>query len=167
MPGPPGIPGSRGETGPAGPPGGTPPLTFLEKLSWEPATPVSRREAFMLVQQLQLTWSGRIDVDRFTPVERASVHVFTAPARSEFPVRALDRKVAAERNVLVVSVDPQQQGVSELLEVGGMLFVDVVCDHLLDADGLPFSCSLGPLLTGRSDVLAPGGLMRVAVRVEG
>ena len=48
-----------------------------------------------------------------------------------------------------------------------MIFIDVVCDYLLDQEGRPFSSSLGPVLTGAADVLAPGGLLRLALRIEG
>ena len=92
--------------------------------------------------------------------------MFSAPANDQFPVRALARGVKVSRRVLIVSVDVGSQGFSELLEVGGVLFVDVVCDYLLDAEGRPFSSLLGPVLTGANDALAPGGLMRLAMRIQ-
>jgi hypothetical protein len=153
--------------GPAGPPGAALDLTFLQGLGWDLAKPVTRQDARALVGRLQLSWSGPVDANRFLPFEQAAVHVFSAPARSQFPVRALARGVKATRNLLVVSVVPDGEGFNELLEVGGVLFVDVVCDYLLDAEGRPFSSSLGPLLTGRTETLAPGGLMRLALRIEG
>ena len=162
----PGPPGPQGEPGPPGPPGDAPALIFLQKTSWDPLTPVSRNDLRDLVQNLELSWSGLVDGRILPRIERAAVHVFTAPARSELPVRALDRGVQGGRNLLVVSIPPAQQAISELLEVGGVLFVDVVCDLLRDGEGLPFSSSLGPLLFGVESPLAAGGLMRLSVVVE-
>ena len=120
-----------------------------------------------MVDRLELSWTGLIDADRLLPFEQAAVHVFTAPARQQFPVRALDRGVKVSRNVLLISIVPDGQGFNELLEVGGVIFIDVVCDYLLDREGRPFSSSLGPVLTGAREILAPGGLMRLALRIEG
>lgn len=162
--GPPGLPGPEG---PTGPPGGALDLTSLQRINWDLAGPITRQDARALAGRLQLSWSSAINFDRFVPFEAAAVHVFSAPANDQFPVRALNRGVKASRGVLIISVDVGSQGFTELLEVEGVLFVDVVCDYLLDGEGRPFSSSLGPVLTGANDVLAPGGLMRLAVRIQG
>ena len=63
---------------------------------------MSRNDLRDLVQNLELSWSGLVDGRILPRIERAAVHVFTAPARSELPVRALDRGVQGGRNLLVV-----------------------------------------------------------------
>jgi hypothetical protein len=117
--------------------------------------------------RLQLAWTGPINIDRFMQFERSAVHVFSAPMNAQFPMRALNRGIKVSRNSLIISVDVGSQGFGEILEVGGVLFVDIVCDYLLDAAGRPFSSSLGALLGGFTEVLPPGGLMRLAMRIEG
>ena len=69
--------------------------------------------------RLQLSWSAPVNGDRFLPFEQAAVHVFSAPARQQFPMRALERGVKATRSLLVVSIVPDGEGFNELLEVGG------------------------------------------------
>ena len=107
-----------------------------------------------------------MDADRFFRSERAAVQVFSAPDNQEFPVRSLSRSIKPSRNNLFISVDPGQVGFEELMRVGGALLIDIVCDYLVDPNGLPFSSSLSPMLLGMDRDRTPGGLMRLALVVR-
>jgi hypothetical protein len=166
-PGPQGEQGPMGQQGPAGPPGPSLDLPFLKGLNWDLATPMTAADFRTNKGRFALDWSGEINIDRFAPFEQAAVMVFSAPSKADLPFRALTRGVKAGQNVLLISVQIDQPGCTELMEVGGVLLIDLVCDYLLDEQGRPFSSSLGPVLTGLTEPLAPGGLMRLAVQVGG
>jgi hypothetical protein len=157
------VPGPQGIQGE---PGGGLDVPFLKSLNWDPGEPVAANDAATLAQRLALSWTAAVDPDRFFRFERAAVQVFSAPDSPEFPVRSLTRAIKPSRNNVFISVDPGQVGFEELLRVGGALLIDIVCDYLVDANGLPFSSSLSPMLTGMDKALTPGGLLRLSLVVR-
>jgi hypothetical protein len=117
--------------------------------------------------ELVLSWSADLLEERLRPFEPWAVLLHSAPRRGNLPLRPVRRKTELGGNRLVVSVDVSDQGFIDLLEAGGVLVLDVVCDALVDDRGLPVSSSLGPLLFGTAEALVPGGSMRLALVVGG
>ena len=82
-----------------------------------------------------------------------------------FPVRRLLYELSGDANQLQIFIPLQAPAAGELLEVGGVILVDLVCDFLLDVNGVPVSSSLGAVVGG-SPTFVPGGLMRLSVVVR-
>ena len=158
-----GDPGAKGDQGPAGP--GLPAnVTFLKDINWDPRRRHTIDEAANVIRQLQLAWSDNLDAANFEALHAWAVQVWSAPARPDFPVRGLLRKVSVNGNVLEITVEADQTFLSELRE-GGAILVDVVCDTLLDGSAVAVSSSTGRLLSGVEATLLPGGLLRLGLAV--
>ena len=83
-----------------------------------------------------------------------------------FPVRRLLYELERRRQTSYkIFIPLQAPAAGELLEVGGVILVDLVCDFLLDVNGVPVSSSLGAVVGG-SPTFVPGGLMRLSVVVQ-
>jgi hypothetical protein len=120
-------------------------------------------EALQVVEDVQLQWSDVIDPDRFGELELATLTVWWLPSNTSFPVRVIPRSAGVDGNVLHVKVGVDQQILRDLREIGGQFLFDVVCDALLDRNGLPVSSSLRALFFGSADFMVPGGLMRLSL----
>lgn len=161
-----GIPGPEGPQGVPGEPGGGLDVPFLKGVNWTLGEAVPAPDAATIAQRLALSWTAAINPDQLFRFERAAVQIFSAPDSPEFPVRSLTRSMKPSRNNLFISVDPGQVGFEELMRAGGALLIDIVCDYLVDANGLPFSSSLSPMLNGMDRDRTPGGLLRLALVVR-
>jgi hypothetical protein len=135
-------------------------------VNWTLGEPVPGPDAATVAQRLALSWTAAINPDQLFRFERAAVQVFSAPDSQEFPVRSLTRSLKPSRNSLFISVVTGQVGFQELMRAGGALLIDIVCDYLVDANGMPFSSSLSPMITGMDRDRTPGGLLRLALVVR-
>jgi hypothetical protein len=124
-----------------------------------------RDDAMRIAADLRLIFTRELDhatVKTFAP---HLVQVWSVPNLAVFSVRPLPRQVGLDGRVLVIQCEPDQRAFNELAEVGGALVVDVHCDFLRDERNQPVSSSLGPLLFGSREAIAPGGVMRLWLRV--
>lgn len=134
-------------------------------MSWPLGEPLDRVRFRDLGGEFVLDWTGVIDPDRFVPFQLAAIQVVSLPAKQNLPVLAVRRSVKVNDNQLLVAASLTDPGMATLMEVGGTLLIDVVCDFLRDDRGQPFSSSLSAALGFDPQPLAPGGLMRLAIPV--
>jgi len=117
-----------------------------------------------VVDPLTLDFTSDLDLGRFIESQLPALNVFCAPASTAFPMRRLQYKLDGQANVLQISVAIDARVIGELREVGGLLLIDLVCDWLLDAQGIAVSSSLAGLV-GNEGTHVPGGLMRLSLTV--
>ena len=136
----------------------------MKGLSWEPWTPVPLADFRAVAESLTLDFTNDLDRGALDRFGAACVQVWVAPGNTAMPVLALSPKLGIDNNQLRVAVPLEQQALVELREVGGRLVVDIVCDYLLDVNGLAASSSLA-LVVGSEAPALPGGLLRLTVIV--
>jgi collagen triple helix repeat protein len=166
-PGPQGIPGQQGVPGPQGPPGTATSVDVgvLKNTSWRLDEPVTISQLGQAANPALLSFDRELDPDRFKPFSEAAVQVWSLPADSSLPVRHVNRGIEVQQNELAIFVTPEQPILADLRKAGGQLVIDLVCDYLLDRDGVPVSNSIGQLFDARVTPM-PGGLMRLVILVR-
>ena len=118
-----------------------------------------------MISPLTIDFTDDLDLDSLLKSPQAAVNVFSAPDLARFPVRRLPYELSGGANQVQIFVALQAPASGEVLEVGGVILVDVVCDFLLDVNGVPVSSSLGAVVGG-NPTFVPGGLMRLSVVVR-
>jgi hypothetical protein len=116
-----------------------------------------------VLRLLGINFTGRIDGERAALFLPLLLRVTSHP-RDGSPVRA----VPGSTRLLVAGVrfSGAVPGVMfEELARGGVIFVDLACDYLLDTNGRPVSGSASFLL-GQREFPLPGGLCRLGIVVE-
>jgi hypothetical protein len=170
-PGEAGPPGPAGEVGPQGSPGlpggGVGDLAFLKGMSWDPRERMPVDQVLQILARVQLDFSQELAGDILLDFQPTAVSVWSAANSPIGTVRRHSHKVDVSANSVFISASLDQRAVSELREVGGVILIDLACDLLFDTNGRPVSSSCGPALAGRSEILAPGGIMRLGMRVGG
>jgi hypothetical protein len=137
----------------------------LVEINWDLRSAMTLDQALKAVSDLRLVFSRRLDprpVKIFAP---HLVQAWSVPSSAVFGVRPLARQVSLDDTTLVLALQQDQRAFGELTEVGGAIVIDVHCDFLRDEKNQPVSSSLGPLLFGADQPLAPGGLLRLWLRV--
>jgi Collagen triple helix repeat (20 copies) len=160
--------GDKGDTGEAGPPGGGLPtdLTVLTGVSWAPFQPVTVDEARQILGDARLTFSGDIDAEVLLTVEAIAIQVLTLPSAIVAGVRALPHKVTTSGNDIGLVITLDDRSAAELGEQGGVVRIDLNCDLIFDTKGRPLASSPAPAFLGRSELLTPGGILRVGLLVR-
>ncbi|MCA1654976.1 MAG: hypothetical protein LC635_00575 [Pseudonocardiaceae bacterium] len=140
---------------------------MLEKISWDPRSPLSTDAATEPLHDTTLIFSAELDGEQFGLLQASALQVWAVPANPRFPARGLPRKVGVTGNVLNLDVQLDQQSRTELKESGGgVILIDLVCDALLDRNGRPVSSSSGVVLFGGTQFPVPGGLLRLGMPVR-
>lgn len=166
--GPPGPEGAPGPAGPAGPPGpaGEVHLDLARPVgrSWEPTEPLTAREAARLLGRLTIDFDRPLDGSLAERQPDVLFRVQVTAGPSPMPVRQL----AGAGQVAGASVTFVAEGLDQLhdllVQVGGLITIDLDCDLLLDERQQPASSHAGPL--DGVDAVRPGGILRQHLRVR-
>lgn len=182
VPGPIGPIGDPGPAGPAGDPGPAGPrgqrgiglradITRATDVNWDLTVPVPADEiAVMLRNPLVIRFSAVLSAEPFLDFAHAAV-VMTSMSDGG-PARRIATAIEVEgTDVLVTAIglidgSDGGQAMNELTELGGSILLDIGCDYLVDENRRLVSGNASSL-AGIDDLLAPGGLLRLAIVAEG
>jgi hypothetical protein len=167
--GPQGSQGTQGAQGAAGQAGtGTPTdLTFLKSVNWDPKGRLPLDQALGQLAGVELSFTDALDPGPLTDFQATAVQVWCCPAGAAGPVRSLGKRLGVVDNFVRMNISVDEQAAAELRQLGGVVLIDIVCDLLLDRSGRPVSSSCAPALLDRGELLSPGGILRVGMRIGG
>jgi hypothetical protein len=169
--GPQGPQGEQGPQGPPGPPGpGCPEnVGVVEAINWEPEQAVTHAEAAKRLAKLQFRFSATPQRDRAAPFLQQLVRVHFTARHEEQGLQTLIRIVGEtmiEEDTLTWQAVMRAETLATALGKSGSdaVFIELVCDLLLDDKGVPFS-GTAARLAGAEGPLMPGGIFRSWMRL--
>jgi hypothetical protein len=143
-------------------------LTRVIKLSWDPRTALTLPAALDVLRELSVEFSTPLDAARaegFVPFV-AWVRCQSFPGAGQAvppPLVALRGKPGLAGATFTWALGEDPATVTGLLRAGGLVFLDLDCDYLVDANGQPVSGSAGALVN--SELGGPGGIFRAWLHV--